>query len=398
MGSYAKAYLKAGKEKSVQKKHPWIFGSAIHSVENQPNDGDTVEVYSNRGEWLARGTFSSRSNIQIRLWTWDETENIDQNLIHRRIQKAVETRENILVGGESNAYRLIFSESDSLPGLVVDRYNTTIVIQLSGWGVEKWKDEIIRTLTDVVPHSQIYERSDDEVRLMEGLPVRQQLISGSRLENPVIITENDIRYFVDVANGHKTGFYLDQRENRRIVMRYAFGRDVLDCFSYTGGMAIPCILAGAKTVECIESSNDALALLKRNCELNNIHDHQYLIHQSDVFYKLREFRDRGKRFDMVILDPPKFAPTIKFIEKASRGYKDINLLAMKLLNPGGLLATFSCSGGVDISLFQKILFGAALDAGRDVKIISRFSQGCDHPVALNFPEGFYLKGFVLQVD
>jgi 23S rRNA (cytosine1962-C5)-methyltransferase len=293
----------------------------------------------------------------------------------------------------SNAYRLVYAESDGLPGLIVDRYGDMLVLQSLTAGCERWKEPLADILLEETGLSAIYERSDADVRALEGLPERTGLLRGNPPEKTVI-TEYGLRFTVDLCTGHKTGFYLDQRQNRLRVRALAQGRDVLDCFCYTGGFTVNALAGGARSVVAVDSSALALALGRENLSINGLKAEAVEWRAEDVFQDLRKFRDEGRSFDMIILDPPKFAPTAAQAEKASRGYKDINLLAFKLLRPGGLLVTFSCSGGIEAALFQKIVASAALDAGVEAQIVEHLSQGPDHPVALNFPEGAYLKGLV----
>jgi 23S rRNA (cytosine1962-C5)-methyltransferase len=298
------------------------------------------------------------------------------------------------VAQETNAFRLIHAESDGLPGLIVDRYADMLVAQFLSAGAEFWKETLVELLLEQTGLSTIYERSDADVRELEGLPVHIGLLRGILDRSPVTITENGLKFSVNLESGHKTGFYLDQRENRLLVRGLAEERDVLDCFCYTGGFTVNALAGGAKSVLSVDASADALALCRENVSLNALPGERHSMLEGDVFQLLRKFRDEARSFDLIILDPPKFAPTAAQAEKAARGYKDINLLAFKLLRPGGILVTFSCSGGVDASLFQKIVASAALDAGVDAQIVAYLSQGPDHPVALNFPEGAYLKGLV----
>ncbi len=398
MKNTARVFLKAGKEKSVLRLHPWVFANAVQRIEGEVNAGDAVEVISSQGDWLAWGTYSPQSQIRIRIWSWNKDEPIGQELIRDRLRRAILLRESYVSSCETNCMRLVHAESDGLPGLIVDRYDTFLVVQLLTWGVEVRKALIVQELVALTRLSNVYERSDGEARRIEGLEEQKGVLVGVQPPPTVRIIENAIPYEVDLCNGHKTGFYLDQKANRCRVMHYVKDKEVLDCFSYSGGMTIPSLEGGAKQVTCIEESEEALSLMKRNLAINQISTEKVQVIRGDVFQKLREFRDRGRTFDMIILDPPKFAPTIAHVAKASRGYKDINLLALKLLGEGGILVTFSCSGGVSLDLFQKIVFGAALDAKRQVKILEYLHQASDHPTSLSFPEGVYLKGLVLTVD
>jgi 23S rRNA (cytosine1962-C5)-methyltransferase len=296
--------------------------------------------------------------------------------------------------GAAEAVRLIYAESDCIPGLIVDRYADVLVLQALTAGAEYWKDAIADILLEETGLSTIYERSDADVRELEGLDPQVGILRGNLPQLPITIYEHNLKFNVNLASGHKTGFYLDQRDNRLRVRELAKDKDVLDCFCYTGGFSVNALAGGAKSVLSVDSSADALAVCKENVALNNLSTTHHTPLEGDVFHLLRKFRDEGRSFDMIVLDPPKFAPTSAHAEKAARAYKDINLLAFKLLRPGGILVTFSCSGGVDAALFQKIVAGAALDAAVEVQIIEHVSQGPDHPIALNFPEGAYLKGLI----
>jgi 23S rRNA (cytosine1962-C5)-methyltransferase len=300
--------------------------------------------------------------------------------------------------GSGDAFRWAHGESDGLPGLVVDRYADTLVTQFTSSGAERWREAILAALLDLSGAARIYERSDVEVRRLEGLPEQTGLLAGSPLPERLQITENGRRFWVDVAGGHKTGFYLDQRPNRLRLGDFAGGKEVLDCFCYTGGFSIYALMGGAAAVTAVDSSPQALAQAAENLRLNSLPLERVTFTEGDVFHVLRSYRDQGRSFDLVVLDPPKFAPTAAQAERAARGYKDINLLALRLLRPGGVLFTFSCSGGIDADLFQKIVAGAALDAGVNAVILERLAQGADHPTALNFPEGAYLKGLVVGVQ
>lgn len=398
MTKAVKVFLKAGKEKSVLRFHPWIFSNAIERIEGEAAAGDAVEVFSRQGDWLAWGVYSPLSQIRIRLWSWDKDKPIDLELIRNRLNKAIHLRRSYRLWGETNCLRLVHAESDGIPGLIVDQYEQYLVIQSLNWGIERRKDLIVRELVSITGISNVFERSDGEARKLEGLGDQIGSLHGAEPPPTIRVIENGIQYEVDIRNGHKTGFYLDQKANRLRVMGYTQEKEVLDCFCYNGGLTLPSLVGGAKQVTCIDESAEALELLRRNLKLNRLSPDKVLPICGDVFQKLREFRDRGQSFDLIILDPPKFAPTIAHISKASRGYKDINLLALKLLKEGGILVTFSCSGGVSLDLFQKIVFGAALDAKRRVRILEYLHQAADHPIGLSFPEGSYLKGLILAVD
>jgi 23S rRNA (cytosine1962-C5)-methyltransferase len=386
--------LKPGREKSLLRHHPWVFSGAIDRLDGSPVPGDTVDVLSARGEFLARAAFSPASQIRARVWTFAD-EPVDNAFLKRRILAAIQSRGSIPLSDDTDAYRLIHAESDGLPGLIVDRYTDTLVVQFLSAGVEFWRLAIADILLDVTGLTNLYERSDADVRELEGLPARLGPLRGEP-PNICIITENGLQYNVDLAGGQKTGFYLDQRLNRQRVRELSTDRDVLDCFCYTGGFSLNALAGEARSVLSVDASADALALCRENVALNGLPVDRHNLLEGDVFHLLRKFRDEARSFDLIVLDPPKFAPTAAQAEKAARGYKDINLLGFKLLRPGGLLVTFSCSGGVDSALFQSIVASAALDAGVQAQIEEHLFQAPDHPVALNFPEGAYLKGLVCR--
>ena len=386
--------LKSGREKSLKRRHPWVFSGAVAKVQGNPGPGETIGLWSATGEFLAVAAYSPTSQIVARVWDWKERE-IDRAFFDEHIKRAVEQRRTLLQDTATDAVRLVHGESDGLPGVVANRYGDTVVLQLSSTGADRWRAEIADALLDASSAGRIWERSDADVRQLEGLAPVTAALRGARQPTRIVITENGLRFGIDLEHGHKTGFYLDQRANRRLVRKLAQGRDVLDGFCYSGGFALNALVGGAKSVTAVDSSADALALARGNAELNKLAGAEWL--EGDVFQMLRRFRDQARSFDLIVLDPPKFAPTAAHAEKAARAYKDINLLAFKLLRPGGLLATFSCSGGVGADLFQKIVAGSALDAGVQAQIIERLGPGADHPVALNFPEGDYLKGLICRV-
>ena len=385
--------LNPNREKSLLRRHPWIFASAIKSVDQETASGATIDLLSSEGQFLARASYSPISQIRARVWTFED-EPVDKDFFRRKIKAAVEVRQRLKVESHSNAYRLIHAESDGIPGLIVDRYDNVLVLQSLTAGSEFWKETIADILVEETGLQNIYERSDADVRELEGLKPVTGILRGTITNYQLPIIEYDLKFQVDIEHGHKTGFYLDQRHNRHRVGKFAEGRDVLNCFCYTGGFSIHALANGAKSVLSVDSSADALSLLEENIALNNLPADRHTSLEGDVFQLLRKFRDANRSFDMIILDPPKFAPTAAHAEKASRAYKDINLLAFKLLRHGGMLFTYSCSGGIDAALFQKIVASAALDAGADATIIEHLSQGSDHPVSLHFPEGAYLKGLV----
>jgi 23S rRNA (cytosine1962-C5)-methyltransferase len=389
--------LKAGREKSLLRRHPWVFAGAVDSVQGAPVDGDTVRVVSHTGEFLALAAYSVASQIRLRVWSWQAGDVIDAAFFRRALERAIVARAELFEPGKCDAARLVHGESDGLPGLVVDRYADTLSVQFLSSGAELWKETLADLLLELTGAVRLYERSDAEVRRLEGLEERSGPLRGDMPPGRLQIHENGLKFWVDVAHGHKTGHYLDQRDNRLRLMQIALGRQVLDCFAYTGGFTVHALAGGAESVLAVDSSTEALALARENLALNELPAGRLEWLEGDVFQVLRQLRDRRRTFDLIVLDPPKFAPTAALAEQAARGYKDINLLAFKLLRPGGLLFTFSCSGGVSADLFQKIVAGAALDAGVQAQIIEYLHQASDHPVALNFPEGAYLKGLVLRV-
>ena len=390
-----KLTLKPGREKSLLRRHPWVFASAIHHVDEAHASGSTVDLLDVNGHFLARASYSPTSQIRARVWTFID-EPIDREFFRKKIRSAIVKRLTLNVQHFSTSYRLFHGESDGIAGLVVDCYDEVLVLQSTTAGSEFWKETIADLLVDETGIQTIYERSDVDVRELEGLKPIKVTLRGSLSSFVFSVTEHNLKFKVDIQHGHKTGFYLDQRENRHRVGELAKDRDVLNCFCYTGGFSIHALANGAKSVLSVDSSADALALLEENIAINRVRvpADRHTSLEGDVFQLLRKFRDENRSFDMIILDPPKFAPTAAHAEKASRAYKDINLLAFKLLRHGGILATFSCSGGVDAALFQKIVASAALDAGTEATIIEHLSQGSDHPVSLHFPEGTYLKGLI----
>jgi 23S rRNA (cytosine1962-C5)-methyltransferase len=391
--------LAPGRERSVARRHPWIFRGAVASVSGEPGPGDTVAVVSARGRLLARAAYSPTSQIVARIWTWDEDERVDDALIAGRVQRAAAARADLAT--RTDACRLVFAESDGLPGVIADRYGPFVVVQLSSAGAERWRGAVAASLAGLPGVEGVYERSDLDVREREGLDPRAGALAGD--EPPPLVTVSERastgaapwRFDVDLRAGHKTGFYLDQRESRRVVSELAAGRRTLDLFSYSGGFSVAAAAGGASEVTSVDSSRRALELASANRERNGVGGP---VAEADVFSHLRLLRDRGERFGLIVLDPPKLAPTAAHVQRATRAYKDLNLLAIKLLRPGGVLVTFSCSGVVSEDLFQKVVFGAALDARRDVQIVGRLSQASDHPVLLSFREGAYLKGLVCRVS
>jgi len=394
-------YLKPGREESVLRRHPWIFSGGIARLEGHPEAGATVAVHSAEGAFLAWGQYSPASQIRVRLVSWQDTDEPDAPEFWReRLQRAIALRAPLLADGGTDACRLVFAESDGIPGLIVDRYGEVLVLQALTAGAQARRQLYADLLASVLTPGTIYERSDADVREKENLVPFTGLLRG--LEPPALvpIRENGLPFWVDVRKGHKTGFYLDQRPNRQLLRQWieqrrraGLGTSVLNVFSYTGAFTSYALAAGAEAVINVDASAEALALGRRHWpEGAPVTDLE-----GDAFRLLRDLRAAGQRFDVIILDPPKFAFSQADVQRAARGYKDINLQALHLLRPGGLLFTFSCSGAIPPDLFQKIVFGAALDAGREVQLVAWLAQGADHPVALHFPESAYLKGLVGQV-
>lgn len=391
-------FLKPGREKPVRQHHPWIFSGAIQRISSGAQDGDLVDIYAADGTWLARGYLNRRSQIQVRILTWEADEAIDEAFWRRRLLRAIDVRRPPVVEPNTNAYRLVNGESDFLPGLIVDRYADWLVMQIGTVAIERRKYLLAEILCEITGAAGVVERSDISVRQLEGLPESQGILQGTAPPNPLTVEEAGHRFWVDLEGGQKTGFYLDQRVNRRRVAAYCVGRTVLNGFAYTGGFAVHALAAGAYHVTNVDTSGDSLRLAAENLRLNGFDpDRQAENVVGDLFQLLRDWQAEGRRFDLIILDPPKFATQRRHVERALRGYKDINLQALKLLPPGGILATFSCSGLVDMDLFQKVVFGAAVDAGKSVQILEWLYQAPDHPVALTFPEGAYLKGLICRV-
>jgi 23S rRNA (cytosine1962-C5)-methyltransferase len=392
-------HLKPGREKSLRRWHPWVFSGAIARVEGTPNAGDTVIVTAANGTPLGLGAYSPHSQIRVRLWTFDPYQDIDAAFLLGKVEAAVARRGTPDEGdGAPWGRRLINAENDGLPGLIVDRYGDHLVAQILAAGCERWKEEIADALLAATGCVGLYERSDADVRIKEGLSVRAGHWRGQEAPAVVEFRENGVRLLVDVRTGHKTGFYLDQRSARARVGQLAAGRDVLNCFAYTGGFGLAALAGGAAHVTHLESSAGALAMAARHGELNGFEPSRWTSVEADAFTRLRQWQQEDRAFDLIVLDPPKFIESRQHLPRGCRGYKDINMQALKLLRPGGLLVTFSCSGLLEADLFQKIVSDAALDAGRDLQLIDRLQQADDHPVLMSFPEGAYLKGLICRAD
>ncbi len=392
----ARVHLKPGRERSLARRHPWVFSGAIDHVEGDPAPGEVVEVRTSQGGFAAWAGFSPNSQIRARVWDWHERTRVDDDFVAARVARAVELRRFLVEPGPKAAIRLANGEADGLPGVVIDRFSNTLVLQLTSAAAWRWRETIARAAMAATDLERVFERSDADVLALEGLQPRVAALAGPAPEGPVTIEEGGLAFTADLCAGHKTGFYLDQRDNRALLRDLAEDREVLDCFCYSGGFAVNALASGAAHVTAIDSSGEAIAAARRHIRLNQLPEARADLIEADVFQQLRRFRDQGRRFDIVVLDPPKFAPTAAHVERAARAYKDINLWALRLLRPGGLLFTFSCSGGVPRELFQKIVAGAAVDAQADARILHHMGAAADHPVALAFPEGDYLKGLLCQ--
>jgi 23S rRNA (cytosine1962-C5)-methyltransferase len=389
--------IKKGRENAILRRHPWVYASALHELDTSVKAGQMVKVCDTGGDFLAYGDYSPNSQIRLRLWSWDIDTRPDEDFLFHRLQQAFNFRDRLIDKKSNNAYRLVHAESDGIPGLIADRYDRYCVLQFLSAGSEYLRDVTCEMISRLMPGLSIYERSDVEVRELEGLDPRTGPIIGEQPAGDIEIIENGMIFNVDIVHGQKTGFYLDQRYNRLIFRDFVKDKNVLNCFAYTGAFTIYALHGGAQKVVSVESSSKAIEMAENHVVLNGFDTKKTEWDEGDVFTVLREYRDRDKHFDVIVLDPPKFARNASQVDKAARAYKDINLLAFKLLNPGGVLITFSCSGNVSPALFQKIVADSALDAGVQARIVSRLSQAPDHPVSTNFPEGEYLKGLVLRV-
>ena len=392
-----KIILHKGKDKAAWQLHPWVFSGAIHRVYGQPASGEIVSVFNIENEFVAYGTYNSGSRVAVRLLEWDPNhQSVDEQWWRNRVQKAVASRKHLL-HDDNNCARLIFAEADFLPGLIADKYADFISIQVHSSGVEQVKGIIVNELAKLLSPKGIYERSDLRSREHEGLPDTNGLLWGELPPEFVDIKENGIDYQVNIIEGQKSGFYCDQRDNRRLTAQYAKGKRVLDCFCYSGGFTLNALQAGAAHVTSVDSSALALETLERNMALNKFALSQHKSVQSDVNKYLRQLGEEGDKFDLIVLDPPKYAPSRSALDKASRAYKDLNRRGLMLLESGGLLATFSCSGAMDMNIFKQVIAWAALDAGKEIQFIRQFTQPEDHPVRASFPEGEYLKGLLVRV-
>ncbi|HGM6988523.1 23S rRNA (cytosine(1962)-C(5))-methyltransferase RlmI [Serratia marcescens] len=390
-------HLAKGREKSLLRRHPWVFSGAVQRVEGKALSGETIDILDSQGKWLARGAYSPESQIRARVWTFQQDEEINIDFFIRRLQQAQSWRDWVAQRDGLDGYRLIAGESDGLPGITIDRFQNFLVLQLLSAGAEYQRPALLSALQHCYPECSIYDRSDVAVRKKEGLPLAQGPVLGDLPPELLPITEHGMKLLVDIQQGHKTGFYLDQRDSRLAARNYSAGRRVLNCFSYTGAFAVSALMGGCAQVISVDTSQAALDIAKQNVELNKLDLNKAEFVRDDVFQLLRNYRAQGEKFDLIIMDPPKFVENKNQLASACRGYKDINMLALQLLNPGGILLSFSCSGLMPTDLFQKILADAAVDAGRDVQFIEQFRQAADHPVIATYPEGLYLKGFACRV-
>ncbi len=393
--------LKAGKEKSLLRRHPWVYASAVARVEGSPASGTTVEVRSADGRFLSWAAYSAASTIRARVWSFSEAVRVDGGLLQQRVRSAVQRREPM--ASESSALRLVFGEADGLPGLIVDRYADQLVTQFLSAGADAWREELIGSLIEATGCGNVYDRSDGATRAREGLPEISGVLRGADPPAQIEVVEHGLRFLVDVRRGHKTGYYIDQRANRRAaralaerhVERSGRGPRCLNCFCYTGGFSIAMLAGGAELVHSIDSSADALRLAAEHVTLNQLSSDRARWDDADVFTALRALKAQGEQFDIIVLDPPKFASSHHHVDRAARAYKDINLNALRLLAPGGSLLTFSCSGAIDVDLFQKIVAGAVIDSGAEAWMVARLGAGQDHPLMMTVPESEYLKGLHL---
>lgn len=394
--------LKKGKEKSLLRRHPWVYDTAIARVLGSPAPGDLVRVLSSSGQPLGIGGFSPASDLRVRMWTFNEREDVSsESFLEKRLADAIAARELLLE--RTNARRLVFAEADGIPGFIADQYGDWVVTQFQSAASEKRREEIVSLLMKLTGARGVFDRSDAATRKREGLELRVGVLAGEEPPQKIEVSEDGVRYGVDVRVGHKTGFYIDQRESRLAAQRIAAefrkkngrGLRALNCFCYTGGFSLALVAGGADFVDSVDSSADALSQAKANVVLNGFDDKKFQWYQEDVFEFLKKANATNKVYDLVILDPPKFASSHYHVDRAARAYKEINLKGMRLLRAGGHLMSFSCSGAVDVDLFQKILAGAVFDARKDVWAVERYGAGVDHPLLMTYPEGEYLKGMHL---
>jgi len=389
--------LKSGRDASLRRRHPWIFSGAIARVQGSPQPGASVQVVSDKGEFLGIGGYSPHSQIRVRMYAFEDID-FDAGYQQRLVAAAVARRQHMFTQGQRSAYRLIYGEADGLPGLVVDRYNDFLVCQFLFAGVERHKESLVQALINATACQNVYERSDSSVREKEGLQAQCGSLAGDSPPPLIDVEQGGLILMANVVEGHKTGLYLDQVENQRQVGALCEGKTVLNCFAYTGGFSLAALAAGAAEVTSVDVSAPALAMATEHVRRNSLDSSRHASVEGNVFDVLRNYQREGRRFDVIVLDPPKFAENKSQVMKAARAYKDLALQAARLVTPGGLLVNFSCSGAIDLNLFQKITADALLDAGRSAGIIRYLHQPADHPVALHFPESQYLKGLVSLID
>ncbi len=378
--------------------HPWIFSGAINKVEGKVQAGDMVRVEDVEGHFVGYGHYSPESSIRVRLLSFVETQPADDDWIINQVKKACERRFIISSAVKTDSFRLVHAEGDGLPGLIVDRYGDYLALQALTVGMDRIKGKIAKALMEIAHAKGVHEKCDEDMRNREGLPSAEGVLAGSAAPDEIIIHENSQRFVINLATGQKTGFFLDQRDNRRKVAEIVpGGLDWLDCFCYSGGFSVNSLSKKPRSLTLVDSSDKALSLAKKNLELNDGLSENTRFLKDNAFSLLRQFRDKGETFDVIILDPPKLAPTKSHLENAIKAYKDINILGLKLLRPGGFLATFSCSNAMDRETFKRTLSWAASDSGRDVRILESLGQSFDHPIVLHIPESEYLKGFLCQV-
>ncbi|MCX2478435.1 class I SAM-dependent rRNA methyltransferase [Pedobacter sp. MC2016-15] len=389
--------LKKGKEKAALQRHPWIFSGAIDKVKGAPLNGEVVKVFAADKSFLAYGYYNNESRVAVRMLEWDEDKAINKDWYHSKLVQSIAARAHVLSNEDTDTCRLVFSESDYLPGLIVDQYASFLSLQILSAGIENVKADIIDILRTELNPAGIFDKSDATARTHENLELSQGLLWGEMPPEFIEVKENGIKYHINIADGQKSGFYCDQRDNREILAAYTKDKEVLDCFCYSGGFTLNSLKNGAKHVTSVDSSGLAIETLKHNLGLNGFTEDRQTSIQSDVNKQLRAFKEEDKKFDVIVLDPPKYAPSRSALDRAARAYKDLNRLGMLLLKPGGIMATYSCSGAVDLETFKQIIAWAALDAGKEVQIIKQFHQPEDHPVRISFPEGEYLKGLLIRV-
>lgn len=400
-GAKGELVLRPGKERSLRRRHPWVYDTAVARVLGKPQAGDLVAVRAGDGAWLAWAAYSPASTLRARCWSFTEGERIDADWVAARVRAAVARRAHLRQ--DTDAVRLVFGEADGLPGFIADRYADQLVVQFQAAGVDAQRDALLDALVGATGCGDVFERSDSATRNREGLPPAAGTVRGVEPPEAIAVVEHGLRYRVDIRRGHKTGFYIDQRDNRRhlrdfaarFIVRHGRAPRLLNAFCYTGGFSLAAAAGGAGDVVSIDSSAEALELARRHWSLNGFDAVPAQWRQADVFEALRTLRNEGRTFDLIVLDPPKFASSHHHVDRAARAYKDINLSALRLLAPGGALLTFSCSGAIDIDLFQKIVAGAVFDAGVDCQMLARLAAGEDHPLLMTHPEGEYLKGLAL---